>query len=183
MALAATGGYFLVLRYIAPSSEPYFILGIGLIGFMAWLYGTTAGLILAILLVPITLYIYSQFTVSTSYLSFASSPAYIALELLTAIVLGHLRAKNLILSQKETDLAAANESLQVALSHVREFGGIHSLCTTCKKILDDDGSWKKIDTYLKEKTKAEFSHGICPDCAEDYGTQLANQTAEDKPAV
>jgi hypothetical protein len=182
VAIAAISGYFLILNYIAPSHEPYFILGIGLIGFIAWLYGTTAGLVLAMLMVPVTHHIYNQFTVSTSYLSFASSPAYIALELLTAVVLGRLRITTLTLSQKETALATANESLQAALSQVREFGGIHSLCTTCKKILDDDGTWKQVDTYLKEKTKAEFSHCICPDCAKDYSSQLANQKPADESA-
>jgi len=170
-AVAATTGYFLILRYVAPSRDPYFILGIGLIGYIAWLYGIMMGLSTALLLIPGTLYIYDQFAVSTSYMGFASSPAYIALEVLAAVALGHLRNKTMLLAKKESILSEANETLQKALSGVREFGGIHSLCTSCKSILDDDGSWQKIDTYLKEKTKAEFSHGICPDCAKEYGNQ------------
>ena len=83
-------------------------------------------------------------------------------------MLGLLRKKTLILSQKEADLEKVNERLKAALSEVREFGGVHSLCTSCKKIMDEDGSWKRIDTYLKEKTKAEFSHGVCPDCVTAY---------------
>jgi hypothetical protein len=176
IAIAAIVSYFLVLRYLAPSREPYFILGIALIGFMAWLYGMVTGLAMALALIPSTLYIYGQFSVSTSYVGIASSPAYIALEILTAVMLGRLRNKNLILSQKEADLADANERLKNALSQVREFGGIHSLCTTCKNILDDDGEWKRIDIYLREKTKAEFSHGICPNCADDYKAQSEPKT-------
>jgi len=171
IAVAASGGYFLLLRYVAPSRDPYFILGIGLIGYMAWLYGIMIGLTTALLLIPGTLYIYDQFAVSTSYMGFASSPAYITLEIFTAVATGYLRNKTILLTKKETLLSEANENLQKALSGVREFGGIHSLCTSCKSILDDDGSWQKIDTYLKEKTKAEFSHGICPDCAKEYGKQ------------
>ena len=176
IAVSATAGYFLILRYVAPSHEPYFILSIGLIGYIAWLYGIIIGLSTALLLVPFTLYVYSQFNISTSYIGFASSPAYIALEILTAVALGHLRKKIITLSKKETMLAEANEKLQTALSEVREFGGIHSLCTICKNILDDDGSWQKIDTYLKEKTKAEFSHGICPDCAKEHVAQYPQPT-------
>jgi len=185
IAVSATGGYFLILRYLAPSHEPYFILSIGLIGYMAWLYGILAGLFTALLLIPFTLYVYSQFNISTSYIGFTSSPAYIALEILTAVALGHLRKKIITLSKKETMLTGANEKLQVALSDVREFGGIHSLCTICKNILDDDGSWQKIDTYLKEKTKAEFSHGICPDCADEHLSQHPQPIPSDKktPAI
>jgi len=180
VAIAATAGYFLILRYIAPSREPYFVLGIGLIGYVAWLYGIVAGLSMALLLVPTTLYIYSQFDVSTSYMGFASSPAYIALEIFSAVVMGHLRNQTMKLSKQTTSLTRANESLQTALAQVQEFGGIHSLCTICKNILDDDGSWKKIDAYLKEKTKAEFSHGICPDCAHEY---KKNREGSGKPRI
>jgi len=169
VAITATVGYALVLRYVAPSREPYFFLGIALIGYVAWLYGKIAGLVIGALLVPATAYIYEQFEVSTSYMSIASSPAYIALGVLAAVMLGCLRNKNMILSKKETALEETNEHLQTALSQVREMGGIHSFCSVCKSILDDDGSWIKIDTYLKEKTKAEFSHGMCPDCAKEYG--------------
>ena len=169
VAIAAIGGYALMLRYVAPSREPYFFLGIALIGYVAWLYGTVAGLAIGALLVPATGYIYGQFEVSTSYMSIASSPAYIALEVLATVMLGHLRNKNMVLLKKEAVLEEANGSLQAALAQVKEIGGIHSLCTVCKSILDDDGSWTKIDTYLKEKTKAEFSHGMCPECAKEYG--------------
>jgi len=165
-AAAAIGGYFLTLRFAAPSHEPYFIIGIALIGLIAWLYGVVAGLTLALLLIPATHYIYNQFEISTSY--FSSSPAYIAVEVLAAVMLGRLRQTNIKLSQKESILAEANESLQGALLQVRELGGIHCLCSSCKKILSDKGDWLEIDRYLKEKTKMEFSHGICPDCAAEY---------------
>ncbi len=169
MAIAVTIGYLAILRYIAPSREPYFVLGIGLIGYIAWLYGIAIGLATALLLTPATLYIYSQFEVSTSYMSFASSPAYIALEVLVIAGLGRLRNKTAQLSKKEILLTETNEKLKEALSKVQEIGGIHSLCTSCKSILGDDGRWIKIDTYLKEKTKVEFSHGMCPNCAKEYG--------------
>ncbi len=172
IALTASAGYGLLLRYIVPSSEPYFILGIGLVGYLAWLYGITIGLVSALILVPITSHIYSQFEISTSYISVVSSPAYIAIKILTAISLGHLRNMNRMLSKRAATLEDANESLQSALAQVQEFGGIHSLCTHCKRILDDNGNWQKIDTYLKENTKAEFSHSICPDCSIEYKNQL-----------
>ena len=176
IAITAIAAYFVVIRYIAPVRQPYFILGIALIGFIAWLFGTIAGLLIAVLLVPLTLYIYNQFSITTSYDTFFSSPAYIALEIFTVAMLGRLRKKTQILSQKEADLEEANERLVAALSGVREFGGVHSLCTSCKKILDEDGNWKRIDTYLKEKTKAEFSHGVCPDCVTAYEAPEEDKT-------
>ena len=168
IAMAAIAGYYLLLRYVAPSNEPYFILGIALIGYVAWLYGSVAGLALALVLTPLTFYIYGQFDVAISYDTFAYAPAYIALEILVAVAMGRLRRKTILLSKKKTMLKEGNVALQTALSEVREMGGIHSLCTSCKSILDD-GTWTKIETYLKEKTKAQFSHGICPECAHKFG--------------
>jgi len=34
-----------------------------------------------------------------------------------------------------------------------------------QKIRDDRGYWYQIESYIKEHSEADFSHGICPDCA------------------
>jgi len=39
------------------------------------------------------------------------------------------------------------------------------ICAACKKIRDDKGYWNQIESYIREHSEAEFSHGICPDCA------------------
>jgi len=28
------------------------------------------------------------------------------------------------------------------------------------------GAWKKLETYIRTHTQANFSHGICPECLE-----------------
>jgi hypothetical protein len=43
--------------------------------------------------------------------------------------------------------------------------GILPVCASCKKIRDDKGSWHEIEEYIRDKSEAEFSHGICPQCA------------------
>ena len=43
MAIAAMVAYLSALRYVAPSDKPYFIMGIGLVGLVAWLLGTVQG--------------------------------------------------------------------------------------------------------------------------------------------
>ncbi|VGO20187.1 hypothetical protein [Pontiella sulfatireligans] len=156
------------MRFVAPSHDPYFLLGIGLIGYVAWLHGMLAGLATAVVLAPLTIYIYSQFNIAISYTSFASSPAYIGMEALAAVALGNLRKKTRLLEQRDNALAQANASLQAVLGKVKELGGVHSICTSCKMIQDDDGAWMRIDDYLLKKTKMEFSHALCPDCAPKY---------------
>ncbi|MBN1356499.1 PAS domain-containing protein [bacterium] len=42
------------------------------------------------------------------------------------------------------------------------------ICSCCKKILEEDGSWRQFENYIQEHTSIRFSHGICPDCMERY---------------
>jgi|WetSurMetagenome_2_1015567.scaffolds.fasta_scaffold00155_3 hypothetical protein len=55
--------------------------------------------------------------------------------------------------------------LQAAISKVKQLSGLLPICAACKKIRDDKGSWSQIEVYIKSRSEAEFSHGICPDCA------------------
>ncbi len=55
--------------------------------------------------------------------------------------------------------------LQSALSKVKTLGGLLPICSSCKKIRDDKGYWNQLETYIETHTEADFTHGICPECA------------------
>ena len=57
------------------------------------------------------------------------------------------------------------DELQEALDRVNLLGGLLPICASCKKIRDDKGYWNQIEIYIRDHSEAEFSHGICPDCA------------------
>jgi len=42
--------------------------------------------------------------------------------------------------------------------------GLLPICSQCKKIRDQTGDWQPVETYIRERSAAEFSHGFCPDC-------------------
>lgn len=64
--------------------------------------------------------------------------------------------------------------LQRALDEVRTLQGIFPICMHCKKVRNDEGLWEQIDAYFQERSLAEFSHGICPDClAAHYSEEAA----------
>ena len=56
--------------------------------------------------------------------------------------------------------------LKAALASVKTLHGLLPICTSCKKIRDDKGYWNQLESYIRNNSNAEFSHGICPDCAE-----------------
>lgn len=73
-----------------------------------------------------------------------------------------IRLKN----ERETLIA----ELQSALDSVKRLGGLIPICASCKKIRDDKGYWTQVEQYISEHSEAEFSHGICPSCAQKlYG--------------
>lgn len=66
------------------------------------------------------------------------------------------------------------EDLQKALAKVRTLDGLLPICANCKKIRDDSGYWNRLEKYIQERSDAEFSHSICPDCAYQlYGDTFA----------
>lgn len=62
---------------------------------------------------------------------------------------------------------AARAELERLLAEVKTLGGMLPICSHCKKIRDDKGYWNQIEAYLNEHTDAEFTHGICPECARE----------------
>jgi hypothetical protein len=60
--------------------------------------------------------------------------------------------------------AELRRRVEAALSDVRVLSGLLPICSSCKKIRDDRGYWGQIESYIREHSEAEFTHG--PDCAE-----------------
>ncbi len=65
--------------------------------------------------------------------------------------------------------------LKKALSEIKTLSGLLPICSSCKKIRDDDGYWKQIESYISAHSEAEFSHSICPDCMTKLYPQLVNK--------
>ena len=68
----------------------------------------------------------------------------------------------------EKTLSRERDSLQKALLEINTLKGLLPVCATCKKIRDDKGDWKQMEEYISRRSEAEFSHSICPECAEEY---------------
>ena len=65
--------------------------------------------------------------------------------------------------------------LKAALENVKTLSGLLPICGTCKKIRDDKGYWQRIEAYVSERSDAQFSHGLCPTCAERMKVELSER--------
>lgn len=60
------------------------------------------------------------------------------------------------------------QQLSHALEEVKALSGLLPICSSCKKIRDDRGYWNQIEAYIQARTEAQFTHGICPECARQF---------------
>ena len=64
----------------------------------------------------------------------------------------------------EARLVAQAAELRRALDHIKSLEGVLPICMHCKRIRDDRGGWSPVEAYVTARSKATFSHGICPAC-------------------
>jgi hypothetical protein len=69
-----------------------------------------------------------------------------------------------LLREREAALELVLKEKEQILAQVRELTGLLPVCAWCRKIKDDEGYWLQFEEYVKDHSKAEFTHGICPDC-------------------
>jgi uncharacterized protein (UPF0335 family) len=116
-------------------------------------------------------------------------PAYISIylfafltEKLHQIVQQRLRDLNSNLEKVIEELETANKEkadliheLHATVQEVQILQGILPICANCKKIRDDKGYWNQVEQYIQERSKATFSHGICPECMEKLYPELKTE--------
>jgi hypothetical protein len=72
------------------------------------------------------------------------------------------------LKENEQRLRQEKEKVEQALEQVKQLSGLLPICMHCKKIRDDKGYWNKLESYIQNHSEAEFSHGICEVCLEEF---------------
>jgi len=66
------------------------------------------------------------------------------------------------------ELRRVSSELAAAAANIKTLSGMLPICGGCKKIRNDGGYWKQVESYIVEHTDATFSHSLCPDCSEKY---------------
>jgi cell division protein FtsL len=84
------------------------------------------------------------------------------------------------LEQKIAELNRVNADLKKMISEVKTLTGLLPICSWCKKIRDDQGYWSQIEKYVKSHSTADFSHSICPECAQKHFPELEIGQAKDR---
>ena len=75
-------------------------------------------------------------------------------------------------------LIALNDELRKAQGEVKQLRGLLPICSSCKKIRNDQGTWEAIEVYIRARSNAEFSHGICPECVTRLYPELLEEDSQ-----
>lgn len=132
------------------------------------------GMLCVLLINPFSLDIYS-YGIGVS-LRFLTSLLLVAL---IAYSLEASREKYIhLLTVEQTNLLDEKQNLERALKEVKTLSGLIPICSNCKKIRDDEGYWQQVETYVRNHSTADFSHGICPECYEKLYPDFPNSDDE-----
>ena len=56
--------------------------------------------------------------------------------------------------------------------HVQRLEGLLPICSFCKSIRTPSGEWQRLETFISERSDAQFSHGFCPSCWKTHYAEL-----------
>ena len=71
----------------------------------------------------------------------------------------------IILAYLTSKVASQTKKLE---KEVKMLEGLLPICSSCKKIRDNDNIWQPIEEYIIAHSDVSFTHGICPDCMQKY---------------
>ena len=80
-------------------------------------------------------------------------------------------------------LRKLNAEYQKALAQVKMLSGLLPICASCKKIRDDKGYWNAVEDFVSQHSQAQFSHGICPECAKKLYPEHGTPIKEEPPKL
>jgi GAF domain-containing protein len=66
------------------------------------------------------------------------------------------------------ELRRVSDALAEEVVRVKNLSGLLPICSGCKNIRNDSGYWQRVECYVSENSTAEFTHGMCPDCARKF---------------
>ena len=91
-----------------------------------------------------------------------------------------LHGQRNVIAVQLKEIRTKNEELEQRLREIKTLRGLIPICASCKKVRDDSGYWESIESYVSERSAAEFSHSVCPDCAAElYPSFMGRQQSKD----
>jgi PAS domain S-box-containing protein len=120
---------------------------------------------------------------SIQYRARHANGSWVSIEVVAYNLLDHPEIQGVVIngrdiSNRKRDEAVKDQliwELQQALAGANTLTGVLPICASCKKIQSEDGNWQQIELYIRERAPVEFSHGMCPECAQLWFPEQGEQ--------
>lgn len=77
------------------------------------------------------------------------------------------------------ELRRVSDALADEVVKVKNLTGLLPICSGCKNVRNDSGYWQRVESYVQENSAAEFTHGMCPCCAQKYFPEVSPEELAD----
>ena len=77
----------------------------------------------------------------------------------------------------EEAVAQRTKDLQDALAEADQLRGLLPICSSCRKIRNEQGDWVEIEAYVSARSEAALNHGSCPACTERQLGKIKKEAA------
>lgn len=166
LAMAVFIAWVDYLTGFAVSLSVFYLIPISMV---VWHVGRAAGIVVAGLsaIAWLLVDLFSDMSLPTTFLPCWQAVMRLVFFLIVIFLLnGRQRAE-----QEREKLIA---ELQEALANVKTLRGLLPICSSCKKVRDDRGYWNQIESFVRERSEAAFSHSICPECEKKLYPELGD---------
>jgi hypothetical protein len=150
-----------VLDYLTGYELNFFVFYFAPVALAAWRAGLMPGLAAAVLCAAV--WFETDFLAGHVYPSAGVAVWNTIVRLAAFLSIGWAmsRIRDLLLTERRIA-----EELSRSLAEVQVLEGLLPICASCNKIRDDQQQWQPLESYLTDHSRASFSHGLCPDCAQ-----------------
>lgn len=76
------------------------------------------------------------------------------------------------LATTERDITDIKNEIRKKEKELKVLKSLLPICSHCREIRDDEGSWHKLENYISIHSETKFSHCICPNCARKFYPEL-----------
>lgn len=84
---------------------------------------------------------------------------------LLAVLVAFVKAQRRKVMREREINRQLDELVKLRTEQVNVLNGLLPICSSCKKIRDDEGYWSEVESYVEARSEAVFSHSLCPPCA------------------
>jgi hypothetical protein len=78
-------------------------------------------------------------------------------------------------------IASSDERLALLIiediTEISTLKSIIPMCMKCRKIRNDEQYWQSVEQYFHEHIGVDFSHGICPECVDEFYPEFRRRTS------